>query len=62
MQPDYQYASHPTDQYDVACISGGLGEGHIPCSGLGELVRVVKPGESLEGMEGGCGRFDWGGA
>merc|ERR1711879_461153 len=30
--------------YDVALISGGMGEGHIPCIGLTELTRVVKPG------------------
>ncbi|KAK0054666.1 methyltransferase-like protein 27 [Biomphalaria pfeifferi] len=30
--------------YDVALICGGMGEGHIPCSGLDELIRVVRPG------------------
>ncbi|BFZ01218.1 hypothetical protein BsWGS_04257 [Bradybaena similaris] len=33
-----------SNYYDVAVISGGMGEGHIPCSGLHELIRVVKPG------------------
>ncbi|CAL1527701.1 unnamed protein product [Lymnaea stagnalis] len=33
-----------SDFYDVALICGGMGQGHIPCSGLDELVRVVKPG------------------
>ncbi|KAK7009317.1 hypothetical protein BgiMline_000826 [Biomphalaria glabrata] len=33
-----------SDFYDVALTSGGMGEGHIPCSGLEELIRVVKPG------------------
>ncbi|KAK3792845.1 hypothetical protein RRG08_039780 [Elysia crispata] len=32
------------DHYDAAVISGGMGEGHIPCSGLDELIRVIKPG------------------
>lgn len=33
-----------SDHYDVALICGGMGQGHIPCSGLDELIRVVKPG------------------
>ncbi|KAH9524583.1 hypothetical protein Btru_027262 [Bulinus truncatus] len=33
-----------SDFYDVAVICGGMGEGHIPCSGLDELIRFVKPG------------------
>ncbi|CAG5124183.1 unnamed protein product [Candidula unifasciata] len=33
-----------SNYYDVAVTSGGMGEGHIPCSGLHELIRVVKPG------------------
>ncbi|GFR91738.1 Williams-Beuren syndrome chromosomal region 27 protein [Elysia marginata] len=34
-----------SDHYDAAVISGGMGEGHIPCKGLDELLRVVKPGD-----------------
>lgn len=30
--------------YDCVVVSGGLGEGHIPCSGLLEMIRIVKPG------------------
>lgn len=30
--------------YDVLTVSAGFGEGHIPCSALHEMVRVVKPG------------------
>lgn len=30
--------------YDCVVVAGGLGEGHIPCSGLLEMIRVVKPG------------------
>ncbi|KAL4231000.1 hypothetical protein ACF0H5_011373 [Mactra antiquata] len=30
--------------YDCLVISGGLGESHIPCSGLNEMIRIVKPG------------------
>uniref|UniRef100_A0A0B6ZMB4 Methyltransferase domain-containing protein n=1 Tax=Arion vulgaris TaxID=1028688 RepID=A0A0B6ZMB4_9EUPU len=33
-----------SNYYDLAVICGGMGEGHIPCSGLIELIRVVKPG------------------
>ncbi|XP_067657672.1 methyltransferase-like protein 27 isoform X2 [Haliotis asinina] len=36
--------SIPTDTYDCAVTSGGMGEGHIPCSGILELIRIVKPG------------------
>ncbi|XP_059139128.1 methyltransferase-like protein 27 [Physella acuta] len=32
------------DYYDVAVVCGGMGEGHIPCNGMDELVRFVKPG------------------
>ncbi|XP_076461445.1 methyltransferase-like protein 27 isoform X2 [Babylonia areolata] len=32
------------DVYDCAVIAGGMGEGHIPTSGLYELSRIVKPG------------------
>ncbi|KAH3834947.1 hypothetical protein DPMN_108280 [Dreissena polymorpha] len=30
--------------YDCAVCSGGFGEGHIPCSGLQEMARIVKTG------------------
>lgn len=30
--------------YDCLVVSGGMGEGHIPCSGLLEMIRIVKPG------------------
>ncbi|XP_055955314.1 methyltransferase-like protein 27 [Patella vulgata] len=36
--------SIPEDDYDCCVVSGGMGEGHIPCSGLHEMIRVVKPG------------------
>lgn len=32
------------DSYDAIAISGGMGEGHIPCVALREMIRVVKPG------------------
>jgi len=32
------------DTYDGLVISGGMGEGHIPRSGLLEMIRIVKPG------------------
>lgn len=32
------------DTYDAVVISGGMGEGHIPCSGMEELCRIVKAG------------------
>ncbi|XP_046580289.1 methyltransferase-like protein 27 isoform X2 [Haliotis rubra] len=32
------------DTYDCCVISGGMGEGHIPCDGLHELIRITKPG------------------
>ncbi|XP_046580299.1 methyltransferase-like protein 27 [Haliotis rubra] len=32
------------DSYDCCVISGGMGEGHIPCCGLHELIRLTKPG------------------
>ena len=35
-----------SDSYDVIAIAGGMGEGHIPCSALSEMVRVVTPGET----------------
>ncbi|XP_062568640.1 methyltransferase-like protein 27 isoform X1 [Saccostrea cucullata] len=33
-----------TDTYDAAAIAGGMGEGHIPCNALYEMIRIVKPG------------------
>jgi hypothetical protein len=33
--------------YDVAVVAGGMGEGHIPCNALPEMIRIVKPGELL---------------
>ncbi|XP_067657089.1 methyltransferase-like protein 27 [Haliotis asinina] len=32
------------DTYDCAVVCGGFGEGHIPCCGLYELLRITKPG------------------
>ena len=34
-----------SDTYDCVAISGGMGESHIPCSALHELIRITKPGE-----------------
>ena len=34
-----------TDTYDVLALSGSMGEGHIQCKGLAEMVRIVKPGK-----------------
>lgn len=33
------------DMYDATVISGGMGEGHIPCEGMKELIRITKPGK-----------------
>ncbi|XP_055957022.1 uncharacterized protein LOC130012914 [Patella vulgata] len=33
-----------TDFYDCCVVSGGMGEGHIPCTGILEMIRIVKPG------------------
>ncbi|XP_050405329.2 uncharacterized protein LOC126821067 [Patella vulgata] len=33
-----------TDYYDCSVVSGGMGEGHIPCTGILEMIRIVKPG------------------
>ncbi|KAL4228392.1 Methyltransferase domain [Mactra antiquata] len=30
--------------YDLLTICGGMGEGHVPCNALYEMVRLVKPG------------------
>lgn len=32
------------DVYDCLVMSGGMAEGLIPCSGLHEMIRIVKPG------------------
>ncbi|XP_045119352.1 methyltransferase-like protein 27 isoform X2 [Portunus trituberculatus] len=32
----------PRDTYDLVVISGGMGEGHVPVSGIDELVRAAK--------------------
>ncbi|KAK6183208.1 hypothetical protein SNE40_010733 [Patella caerulea] len=32
------------DYYDCTAVSGGMGEGHIPCTGILEMIRIVKPG------------------
>ena len=32
------------DTYDAVVVTGGMGEGHIPCSALYEMIRIVKPG------------------
>ncbi|XP_050724572.1 demethylmenaquinone methyltransferase-like isoform X6 [Eriocheir sinensis] len=36
------HSTVPKDTYDLVVISGGMGEGHIPLSGLDDLVRVAK--------------------
>ncbi|XP_050724398.1 demethylmenaquinone methyltransferase-like isoform X2 [Eriocheir sinensis] len=38
------HSTVPKDTYDLVVISGGMGEGHIPLSGLDDLVRVAKNG------------------
>ncbi|KAJ8316980.1 hypothetical protein KUTeg_004884, partial [Tegillarca granosa] len=35
------------DEYDCAVIAGGMGEGHIPCVALHEMIRIVKPGGKI---------------
>lgn len=32
------------DVYDCTIIAGGMGEGHIPCEALEEMIRIVRPG------------------
>ncbi|XP_052814514.1 methyltransferase-like protein 27 [Mya arenaria] len=34
----------PENTYDVLTVSAGLGEGHIKCCALTEMIRLVKPG------------------
>ena len=31
--------------YDCLVIAGGMGESHIPCAGVLEMIRIVKPGK-----------------
>ena len=35
----------PKDTYDLLLVAGGMAEGHIPVSGLDDLVRVAKNGK-----------------
>ncbi|XP_060581812.1 uncharacterized protein LOC132738345 [Ruditapes philippinarum] len=30
--------------YDSLVVAGGMGESHIPCTGILEMIRIVKPG------------------
>ncbi|XP_050708788.1 demethylmenaquinone methyltransferase-like isoform X4 [Eriocheir sinensis] len=39
------HSTVPKDTYDLVTISSGMGEGHIPVSGLDDLVQVAKKGE-----------------
>ncbi|XP_060080070.1 methyltransferase-like protein 27 [Ylistrum balloti] len=32
------------DRYSCVMVSGGMGEGHIPCAAAAEMIRIVKPG------------------
>ncbi|XP_067656623.1 methyltransferase-like protein 27 [Haliotis asinina] len=41
---DSKRLSIEDDKYDCCVISGGMGEGQIPCHGLYELIRVTKSG------------------
>ncbi|GFO30311.1 Williams-Beuren syndrome chromosomal region 27 protein, partial [Plakobranchus ocellatus] len=34
----------PNDTYDAVCTTGTFGPGHIPCSAIPEIVRILKPG------------------
>lgn len=34
----------PENDYDGIIIAGGMGENHIPCIALHEMIRLVKPG------------------
>ncbi|XP_050739141.1 methyltransferase-like protein 27 [Eriocheir sinensis] len=38
------HSTVPKDTYDLVVISGAMGEGHIPVSGIDDLVRVAKNG------------------
>ncbi|XP_053399570.1 methyltransferase-like protein 27 [Mercenaria mercenaria] len=44
-----EFCGHTTlpiddDVYDCLVVSGGMGENHIPLSGIFEMIRIVKPG------------------
>ncbi|XP_069139662.1 methyltransferase-like protein 27 isoform X2 [Argopecten irradians] len=32
------------DKYACVVVAGGMGEGHIPCAAVPEMVRIVQPG------------------
>lgn len=36
-----------SDTYDCVVVSGGMGEGHIPCRAVPEMIRIAKPGKVL---------------
>ncbi|XP_064108428.1 uncharacterized methyltransferase Sca_1399-like isoform X2 [Macrobrachium nipponense] len=36
--------SVPEDTYDVLVMAGGFAEGHIPVSGIDDMIRITKPG------------------
>lgn len=38
-----QNTSIETGTYDVGVLSGAFGEGHIPCEGVKEIARIIKP-------------------
>ncbi|XP_053400588.1 methyltransferase-like protein 27 [Mercenaria mercenaria] len=31
-------------EHDCLVLSGGMGESHVPCSGILQMIRIVKPG------------------
>ena len=33
-----------SDKYDMVVQSGAMGEGHLPCEAMCEMIRIVKPG------------------
>ncbi|XP_045119170.1 uncharacterized protein LOC123509095 isoform X2 [Portunus trituberculatus] len=37
----------PQDTYDLVLICGGMGEGHVPVSGIDEVVRAAKKGSLI---------------
>ncbi|XP_074657750.1 methyltransferase-like protein 27 [Tubulanus polymorphus] len=36
--------SIPSETYDCVLTAGGMGQGHIPCAGLDELLRLARQG------------------
>ncbi|XP_033757216.1 methyltransferase-like protein 27 [Pecten maximus] len=32
------------DKYSCVVVAGGMGEGHIPCAAVTEMIRIVQPG------------------